>query len=36
MKKKQNMQKIFVRVMALIMVAALMLPILANIFGLFA
>ena len=28
--KKQNMQKIFVRVMALIMVVALMLPILAN------
>ena len=36
MKKKQNMQKIFVRVMALIMVVALMLPILANTFGLFA
>ena len=36
MKKKQNMQKTFVRVMALIMVVALMLPILANIFGLFA
>ncbi len=34
--KKQNMQKNFVRVMALIMVAALLLPIVANIFGLFA
>ena len=34
--KKKNAQKTFVRVMALIMVAALLLPILANIFGLFA
>ena len=34
--KKQQMQKIFVRVMALLMVAALLLPILANIVGLFA
>ena len=34
--KKQKMQKLFVRVMAGIMVLALMLPIFANIFGLFA
>lgn len=34
--KKRNNQKLFVRVMALIMVAALVLPFLANIFGLFA
>ena len=34
--KKKNAQKTFVRVMALIMVAALLLPIIANIFGLFA
>ena len=34
--KKKNSQKTFVRVMALIMVAALILPIFANIFGLFA
>ena len=34
--KKQNMQKTFVRVMAFIMVVALLLPILANILGLFA
>lgn len=33
--KKQRMQKMFVRVMALLMVAALLLPILANISGLF-
>lgn len=30
--KKQKMQKMFVRVMALIMVAALMLPVLSYIF----
>lgn len=34
--KKQKMQKTFVRVMAAIMVIALLLPIAANIFGLFA
>lgn len=34
--KKQQMQKMFVRVMALLMVAALLLPILANVAGLFA
>lgn len=34
--KKQNMQKTFVRVMAMVMVAALLLPIIANIFGLLA
>lgn len=33
--KKKNMQKTFVRVMAVIMVAALMLPLFANIMGLF-
>ncbi len=31
--KKQKMQKLFVRVMALIMVAALMLPVLSYIFA---
>ena len=34
--KKQKMQKNFVRVMALIMAVALLLPVFANIFGLFA
>ena len=33
--KKKNMQKTFVRVMAVIMVVALMLPLFANILGLF-
>ena len=33
--KKQRMQKTFVRVMAIIMVVALLLPVFANIFGQF-